>query len=75
MEIADARECCNYLKVFTHGGNIMKKFPVLDAVATGERIKELRKQKKLTVEKVREFMELESTQAIYMWQRGESLPS
>lgn len=53
----------------------MKKFPVLDAVATGERIKELRKQKKLTVEKVREFMELESTQAIYKWQRGESLPS
>ena len=53
----------------------MKEFPVLDAVATGERIRELRKEKKLTVDNIREFMKLESTQAIYKWQRGESLPS
>lgn len=53
----------------------MKDFPVLDAVATGARIKELRKQNKLTVEAMRDFLGLESTQAIYKWQRGESLPS
>lgn len=53
----------------------MKEFPVLDAVATGARIKELRKQNKLTVEAMRDFLGLESTQAIYKWQRGESLPS
>ncbi|MBO4416207.1 MAG: helix-turn-helix transcriptional regulator [Lachnospiraceae bacterium] len=50
-------------------------FPVLDAKATGERIKELRKAHNLTVEKVAEYMGFESVQAVYKWQRGESLPS
>ena len=50
-------------------------FPVLDAKATGERIKELRKARNLTVEKVAEYMGFESVQAVYKWQRGESLPS
>ena len=53
----------------------MKKFPVLDPVATGARIRELRNAKRLTVDDVREFLGLESTQAIYKWQRGESLPT
>ena len=43
----------------------MKEFPVLDTSATGARIRELRKQNKLTVEQVRDFLGLESTQAIY----------
>ncbi len=51
------------------------EFPVLDAKATGERIKELRIARKLTVEKVAEFMGFESVQAVYKWQRGESLPT
>lgn len=53
----------------------MKTFPVLDATATGARIRQLRKENKLTVEQVRDFLGLESVQAIYKWQRGESLPS
>lgn len=53
----------------------MKEFPVLDTSATGARIRELRKQNKLTVEQVRDFLGLESTQAIYKWQRGESMPT
>ena len=53
----------------------MKIFPVLDPVATGARIRELRNAKRLTVDDVREFLGLESTQAIYKWQRGESLPT
>ena len=53
----------------------MKTFPVLDPVATGARIRELRNANRLTVDDVREFLGLESTQAIYKWQRGESLPT
>ena len=53
----------------------MKIFPVLDPVATGARIRELRNENQLTVDDVREFLGLESTQAIYKWQRGESLPT
>lgn len=51
------------------------KFPVLDAKETGKRIKELRKACNLTVEKVAEFMGFESVQAVYKWQRGDSLPT
>lgn len=54
---------------------MVKEFPVLNATATGARIRELRRANNLTVEQVREFLGLESTQAIYKWQRGESLPT
>ncbi len=51
------------------------KYPVLDAKATGERIKELRKQKHIKVEEISRFMGFESDQAVYKWQRGDSLPT
>ncbi|MCQ2499498.1 MAG: helix-turn-helix domain-containing protein [Lachnospiraceae bacterium] len=51
------------------------EYPVLDAKATGERIKELRKQRHLKVEDVARFMGFESEQAVYKWQRGDSLPT
>ena len=47
---------------------------VLDTVATGRKIKELRKGKKITVEKIGEYLNL-SDQAIYKWQRGDSAPT
>ena len=50
-------------------------YPVLDAQATGARIKELRVAKHLRVEDVARFMGFESEQAVYKWQRGESLPT
>lgn len=53
----------------------MMCYPVLDAVATGARIRELRKQRNLKVSDIREYMGFESEQAIYKWQRGESLPT
>lgn len=53
----------------------MKEYPILDTTATGARIRELRKQNKLTVEQVRDYLGLESTQSIYKWQRGECMPS
>ena len=58
----------------TQGGKIMR-YPVLDAKATGARIKELRKTHNLKVGDVAKYMGFESEQAIYKWQRGESLPT
>lgn len=51
------------------------EYPVIDVKATGARIKELRKQKHLKVEEIAQFMGFESEQAIYKWQRGDSLPT
>lgn len=51
------------------------EYPVLDAKATGARIRELRKEKKIKVEEVSRFMGFETEQAVYKWQRGDSLPT
>ena len=50
-------------------------YPVLDARATGARIRELRVANHLKVEDVARFMGFESEQAVYKWQRGDSLPT
>jgi transcriptional regulator with XRE-family HTH domain len=50
-------------------------YPVLDPVATGKRIKELRKQNNLKVREVSEYMGFESEQAVFKWQRGDSMPT
>ena len=50
-------------------------YPVLDIKATGERINQLRKDNNLRVTDVAEYMGFESTQSVYKWQRGESLPT
>lgn len=51
------------------------EYPVLDVIAIGARIKELRKAHHYTVEDVARFMGFESEQAVYKWQRGDSLPT
>lgn len=56
-------------------GGIRMNYPVLDIKATGERINQLRKDNNLRVTDVAEYMGFESTQAVYKWQRGESLPT
>ncbi len=50
-------------------------FPVIDLVATGENIVRLRKARNLSVADLQEFFGFEAPQAIYKWQRGQSLPS
>ena len=50
-------------------------FPTIDPVATGERIRELRQEQKIKVTDISRFLGFESTQAVYKWQRGESLPT
>ncbi len=51
------------------------EYPVINTVATGKRIRELRRENHMRVTDLMDFMGLESVQAIYKWQRGESLPS
>ena len=51
------------------------RYPNIDLKATGERIKELRIQKNLKVEDIMEFMGFDAPQAIYKWQKGQSLPT
>ena len=50
-------------------------YPSIDPVATGERIRKLRLKKKIRVTDICGFLGFESTQAVYKWQRGESLPT
>lgn len=52
-----------------------KRYPVVDLKATGAKIAELRKSKKIKVSDIADFMGFESDQAIYKWQRGDSLPT
>ncbi len=46
----------------------------INQVATGERIKALRKACGLKVTDISSYMGFESPQAVYKWQRGECLP-
>ena len=54
---------------------MMKMFPVIDLVATGENITRLRKARGLTVRDLQNWFGFEEPQAIYKWQKGKSLPT
>ena len=51
------------------------EYPIIDLKATGERIRTLRKTRHITVAEISEYMGFESEQAVYKWQRGDSLPT
>ncbi len=53
----------------------MKAFPVINMKATGSNIMKLRKERNLSVADVQAYFGFEAPQAIYKWQRGESIPS
>ncbi len=53
----------------------MEIYPTINLKATGARIKELRMAKGITVIEISEFMGFAEPQAVYKWQRGESLPT
>ena len=46
----------------------------INQVATGARIRAIRKEKGLRVTDISSYMGFESPQAVYKWQRGDSLP-
>ena len=51
------------------------RFPVIDPVATGANIIRLRQERGLTVYDLQRFFGFDAPQAIYKWQKGQSLPS
>ena len=50
-------------------------FPVIDPIATGRNIADIRKEKGLTVKDLQKYFGFEEPQAIYRWQYGKTLPS
>lgn len=48
--------------------------PHFDIAASGERMKEIRRQRKISVKQVVEYMGFESTQAVYKWENGKCFP-
>ena len=67
---------------FTDGGFIAglegRKYmndPVIDTTATGENILKLRIQKGLSVRELQSALGFATPQAIYKWQKGQSLPT
>ena len=53
----------------------VKYYPVIDMIATGQNITDLRKARGLSVSDLQEYFGFDAPQAIYKWQRGQSLPS
>ena len=51
------------------------QFPVIDLPATGANIRRLRQIRCLSVRDLQRFFGFEEPQAIYKWQRGQSLPT
>jgi transcriptional regulator with XRE-family HTH domain len=50
-------------------------FPTINTKATGARIRRQRLEKHITVQHIQNCMGFSEPQAIYKWQRGDSLPS
>jgi len=53
----------------------LTQFPVIDLKATGANIVRLRQEHGLTVRDLQRYFGFEEPQAIYKWQRGQSLPT
>ena len=53
----------------------MQSYPVIDLSATGANIERLRKARGLSVRDLQDYFGFEAPQAIYKWQKGQSLPS
>lgn len=50
-------------------------YPVIDPVATGNRIDTIRKDRGYSVADIRDYLGFSTTYAIYKWLHGTSLPS
>ena len=48
--------------------------PHFDIVASGARMKEIRRRRNISVKQVMEYMGFESTQAVYKWEAGKCYP-
>lgn len=52
----------------------MTTLPIIDAKATGQKITEKRKKAGYTVRQLQKRLGFTNPQAIYKWQRGDSVP-
>lgn len=50
-------------------------YPVIDMKRTGENIKRIREEQRISVIEIQHFLGISNPQAIYQWQKGISLPS
>ncbi len=50
-------------------------YPTIDLIATGRKIENLRRQRGLSVRDLQDVLGFATPQAIYKWQRGNSLPT
>lgn len=48
--------------------------PHFDIVASGARMRQIRRQRNISVKQVMEYMGFESTQAVYKWEAGKCYP-
>ena len=53
----------------------MFRYPIVDLTGTGQNIVRLRKKNGLSVKDVQEALGLATPQAVYKWQRGDTLPT
>ena len=54
---------------------IRMHYPVIDPVATGHNIRQLREARGLSVRDLQTYFGFEEPRAIYKWQSGQTLPS
>lgn len=52
----------------------MIKRPEYNMLKTGEQIRKLRKERNISVEQIRKYLQFESAQAIYKWENGKCFP-
>ena len=48
--------------------------PYFDIVASGQRMRDIRRSKKISVKQVMAYMGFESTQTVYKWEAGKCYP-
>lgn len=46
--------------------------PRFDIVASGQKMRDIRRERRISVKQVMEYMGFESTQAVYKWEAGVS---
>lgn len=49
--------------------------PIINMIATGQNIANIRKEKGITIKELQSIMGFNNPGAIHKWQRGESLPT
>lgn len=52
----------------------MMERPHFDLAASGQRMREIRRDRNISVRQVMEYMGFESTQAVYKWEAGKCFP-